>query len=59
MRATLYLLERANIGIRAKVVHLFRVIKRQSGHVTVRYRGLSKNPWRLHTVVVLTARRWA
>jgi len=29
--------------MRAKVEHLFRVIKRQFGYTKVRYRGLAKN----------------
>jgi hypothetical protein len=36
-------LERIKASIRAKVEHPFRVIKRQFGHVKVRYRGLAKN----------------
>ena len=36
-------LERVKASIRAKVEHPFRVIKRQFGHVKVRYRGLKKN----------------
>ncbi|MGG6499510.1 UNVERIFIED_CONTAM: transposase, partial [Bacteroidetes bacterium 56_B9] len=36
-------LERIKASIRAKVEHPFRVLKRQFGHVKVRYRGLSKN----------------
>ncbi|WP_425415608.1 IS5 family transposase [Oryzisolibacter propanilivorax] len=36
-------LERLKASIRAKVEHPFRVIKRQWGHVKVRYRGLAKN----------------
>ena len=35
-------LERVKASIRAKVEHPFRVIKRQFGHVRVRYRGLKK-----------------
>ena len=35
--------ERLKASIRAKVEHPFRVIKRQFGHVKVRYRGLAKN----------------
>ena len=31
--------ERAKASVRAKVEHPFRVIKRQVGHVKVRYRG--------------------
>ena len=36
-------LEKLKASIRAKVEHPFRVIKRQFGHVKVRYRGLTKN----------------
>ncbi|WP_246855432.1 IS5 family transposase [Pseudomonas aeruginosa] len=36
-------LEKLKASIRAKVEHPFRVIKRQFGHVKVRYRGLKKN----------------
>ena len=34
--------ERIKASIRAKVEHPFRVIKRQFGHVKVRYRGLAR-----------------
>lgn len=34
--------EKLKAGVRAKVEHPFRVIKRQFGHVKVRYRGLKK-----------------
>ena len=40
--------------IRAKVEHPFRVIKRQFGHVKVRYRGLAKNTAQLHTLFALS-----
>ena len=30
-------------GIRARVEHLFRIVKRQFGYTKVRYRGLAKN----------------
>ncbi|MCV2371425.1 IS5 family transposase, partial [Roseateles oligotrophus] len=36
-------IEKAKAGIRAKVEHPFRVLKRQFGYVKVRYRGLKKN----------------
>ena len=45
--------ERIKASIRAKVEHLFRVIKRQFGHVKVRYRGLAKNTAQLHTLFAL------
>ena len=35
--------EQLKASVRAKVEHPFRVIKRQFGHVKVRYRGLAKN----------------
>jgi IS5 family transposase len=35
--------ERLKASVRAKVEHPFRVVKRQFGHVKVRYRGLEKN----------------
>ena len=45
--------ERTKASIRAKVEHPFRVIKRQFGHVKVRYRGLAKNTAQLHTLFAL------
>ena len=42
--------EKLKAGIRAKVEHPFRVIKRQFGHVKVRYRGLKKNTAQLVTL---------
>jgi IS5 family transposase len=45
--------ERIKASIRAKVEHPFRVIKRQFGHVKVRYRGLAKNTATLHTLFAL------
>ncbi|GAB2747569.1 hypothetical protein GCM10027019_28360 [Melaminivora jejuensis] len=38
----------------AKVEHPFQVIKRQWGHVKVRYRGLAKNTAQLHTLFALS-----
>jgi IS5 family transposase len=46
-------LERLKASIRAKVEHPFRVIKRQFGHVKVRYRGLRKNTAQLNTLFAL------
>lgn len=46
-------LEHVKASIRAKVEHPFRVIKRQFGHVKVRYRGLAKNTAQLHTLFAL------
>jgi len=47
-------LEQAKARIRAKVEHPFRVVKRQFGHVKVRYRGLVKNTAQLHTLFALS-----
>ena len=47
-------IERIKASIRAKVEHPFRVIKRQFGHVKVRYRGLAKNTAQLHTLFALS-----
>ena len=41
-------------GVRAKVEHPFRVIKRQFGFVKVRYRGLKKNTAQLFTLFALS-----
>ncbi|MBQ0960704.1 IS5 family transposase [Ideonella sp. 4Y11] len=46
-------LERVKAGIRARVEHPFRVVKRQFGHARVRYRGLAKNTAQLHTLFAL------
>ena len=46
--------ERLKASIRAKVEHPFRVIKRQFGHVKVRYRGLAKNTAQLKTLFALS-----
>jgi IS5 family transposase len=46
-------LEQTKARIRAKVEHPFRVIKRQFGHLKVRYRGLAKNTAQLHTLFAL------
>jgi len=45
--------ERLKASVRAKVEHPFRVVKRQFGHVKVRYRGLAKNTAQLHTLFAL------
>jgi len=47
-------LETLKAGVRAKVEHPFRVIKRQFGHVKVRYRGLAKNTAQLYTLFALS-----
>jgi IS5 family transposase len=54
MGAVLEQLEHVKARIRAKVEHPFRVIKRQFGHVKVRYRGLAKNTAQLHTLFALS-----
>ena len=46
--------EQIKASIRAKVEHPFRVIKRQFGHVKVRYRGLKKNTAQLNTLFALS-----
>ena len=45
---------RTKSRVRARVEHLFRVIKRQFGFVKVRYRGLKKNAHRLFVTCALT-----
>jgi hypothetical protein len=47
-------LERLKASIRAKVEHPFPVVKRQFGHVKVRYRGLKKNTAQLTTLFALS-----
>lgn len=47
-------IEQLKASIRAKVEHPFRVIKRQFGHTTVRYRGLAKNTAQLFTLFMLS-----
>ncbi|WP_310564761.1 IS5 family transposase [Hydrogenophaga sp.] len=54
MGAVLEQLEHVKARIRAKVEHPFRVIKRQFGHMKVRYRGLAKNTDQLHTLFALS-----
>ena len=46
--------EKLKAGVRAKVEHPFRVIKRQFGHVKVRYRGLKENTQQLITLFALS-----
>ena len=46
--------EKVKAGIRAKVEHPFRVIKRQFGFTKVRYRGLAKNTAQLVTLFALS-----
>ena len=47
-------IEKLKAGVRAKVEHPFRVIKRQFGFVMVRYRGLKKNTAQLFTLLALS-----
>jgi IS5 family transposase len=47
-------LEKLKAGIRAKVEHPFRVVKRQFGYTKVRYRGLKKNTAQLVTLFALS-----
>jgi len=54
MQALTDQIETVKARIRAKVEHPFRVIKRQFGHVKVRYRGLAKNTAQLHTLFALS-----
>ena len=54
MGAVLDQLEHIKARIRAEVEHPFRVIKRQFGHMKVRYRGLAKNTAQLHTLFALS-----
>ena len=46
--------EKLKAGVRAKVEHPYQVIKRQFGHVKVRYRGLKKNTQQLITLFALS-----
>ncbi|VWC38597.1 transposase, IS4 family protein [Burkholderia lata] len=46
-------IERVKAGIRAKVEHPFRVLKRQFGYVKTRYRGLMKNTAQITTLIAL------
>jgi len=46
-------IERLKAQVRARGEHAFRVIKRQFGHVKVRYRGLAKNTAQLHMLFAL------
>ncbi len=46
--------EKIKAGIRAKVEHPIRLIKRQFGVALVRYRGLKKNTLQLRTLLALS-----
>ena len=52
--ALIDLLDKIKAGIRAKVEHPFRVLKRQFGYGKVRYRGLKKNTLQLTTLFALS-----
>ena len=54
MDALIDKIEKLKAGIRAKVEHPFRVIKRQFGFVKVRYKGLRKNTLQLKTLFALS-----
>jgi IS5 family transposase len=41
-------------AVRAKVVHLFRVVKRQFGYQKARFKGLVKNAARILTIFALS-----
>lgn len=47
-------LEQVKASIRARVEHPFRVLKRQFGYTSVRYRGLAKNTAQLVTLFALS-----
>jgi IS5 family transposase len=46
-------IERLKAGIRAKVEHPFRILKRQFGYMKTRYRGLAKNTAQITTLFAL------
>ena len=48
-------IELVNARIRAKVEPPSRIVKRQFGHMTVRYRGLMKNMQQLQTLFALSS----
>ena len=52
--ALIDLLEKTKAGIRAKVEHPCRVLKRQCGYTKVRYRGLKKNTLQIKTLFALS-----
>jgi hypothetical protein len=54
MGAIKYRLAKTKASIRATGEHPFRVVKRQFGHIKVRYRGLLKNTAQLHTFFALS-----
>ena len=46
--------EKEKAGVRAKVEHPFRVLKRQFGYMKVRYRGIKKNTLQIKTLFALS-----
>ena len=46
--------QKLKAGIKAKAEHPFRVIKRQFGHVKVRYLGLKRNTAQLVTLFAMS-----
>lgn len=46
-------IERLKAGIRAKVEHPLRILKRQFGYLKTRYRGLAKNTAQITTLLAL------
>ena len=46
--------ENLKAGVQAKVEHPFQGVKRQFGHVKVRYKGLKKNTQQLMTLLALS-----
>jgi IS5 family transposase len=51
-------LEKVKASVLAKFEHPFQVIKRQFGHVKVRYRGLAKNTVQLKTLYACQTCGW-
>jgi len=47
-------LETLKARFRARVEHPFRVLKRQFGYTSVRYRGMAKNAARVLTLLALS-----
>jgi hypothetical protein len=50
--------EKMKAGVRAKVEHPFRVLKRKFGYTKVRYRGLKKNTAQIVTLFALSNCQW-
>ena len=46
--------EKLKAGIRGKVEHQFRAVKRQFGYMKTRYRGLKKNAAQIATLFALS-----